>query len=86
VLVFFDAEKSRFFSALREHLTSEELWSDYEELKSWLIRGIQQAGKRNTRIQVYNQLSTIRKKLSIELETLLAKHKHWFPGKCHDCP
>lgn len=86
VHVSFDAERYFLFSALREHLLSEELWTGYEELKSWLLKGIQQAGERNTRISVHDKVNAIRKKLTEELETLLAKHKHWFPGKCHSCP
>ncbi len=86
VKVSFNIERNRLFSALCEHLPDDELWIDYEELKSCLIKGIQQAGKSNIRITVREEVSIIRKRLCEELETLLAKHRHWFPGRCYDCP
>jgi hypothetical protein len=86
VEVSFEAERDLLFGALREHLLSEELWKDYEGLKSLLAKSIKQAGERNTRVGITDEFSAVRQRFMKELERLLEKHKHWFPGKCSSCP
>ncbi|MFC2039163.1 hypothetical protein ACFLUG_05285, partial [Chloroflexota bacterium] len=84
--ITFDVERDLLFSALRQHLINEVLWQDFEELKSWLAKGIEQAGEKNTIVTVANKVSPVRGRIMQELETLLAKHKNWFPGRCRFCP
>jgi hypothetical protein len=86
IKISLDAGNDPFFSALREHLLSEELWRDYEKLKSLLAESIKRAGEQNTNVGVPDEFSRVRQRLMKELETLLAKHKNWFPGKCLSCP
>ena len=93
VEVSFEIERHLLFGALREHLASDELWTSYEELKSTLAKGIKQAGEKktdvkekDTAVRVTDEISPVRQRLMKELETLLAKHKHWLPGRCQHCP
>lgn len=84
--VSFKAEKDSPFDVLREHLQSDGLWKDYEELKSLLAETIKQAGEKDTDVKVPDEVSAVRQRFMKELERLLDKHKHWFPGKCPSCP
>lgn len=86
VKVSFEMERDLLFTALREHLLSEELWKDYDELKTILAGSIKQAGELDIDVRVPDEVYPIRQRFMKELETLLAKYKTWFPGKCPRCP